>query len=172
MNSLEITCCLKTNVYTKNMFKGVYSADEFAKLKINSGICIVNSDVASQPGHHWICIFLDKNIVELFDSSGKIIFPKKYLQTFLKTNVNKNAEINFNNKMIQSPESNLCGQYCCIFALYKAKKKSFDSFLNMFHNKNLIENDNLVVKLFNNNFVNLHVNCFQICNQLKNCKIK
>lgn len=168
MNNIQITCCLKTNAHTKNLFKGVYSSDVFANLKIDDGICVVNSDVSSQPGQHWICIYINKNTIELFDSSGKILFPKSYLQTFL--NNNKNKEVKFNNQSIQNPDSDLCGQYCCLFALYKAKKKSFESFLNLFDKQNHIENDKLVITLFAKNFINLDVNCFQKCNCLKNCK--
>lgn len=150
----------------------VYSADEFSQLKVINGICVVNNDISTQPGQHWLCIYMNKNTIELFDSSGKMLFPKIFLKKFLDNNVNKNIKIKFNNQMIQNPDSNLCGQYCCLFALAKAKKKSFEAFLKMFDKNNSIKNDKLVVKLFKNNFMNLHTNCLQVCSNLQDCIIK
>lgn len=151
MNNIELEHCLKTNKFTKKNFRGVYPANVLAKLQnIKKGFYIANTSPETSDFGHWIGLYITKLKIEVFDSSGILFFKNKYFKQFMKNNASHGLICNKN--MIQDPKSNVCGYYCLVFALFRAQKKKFFHFVNMFHKSNLKYNDELIIKLFNKNF--------------------
>ena len=95
-------------------FKGVFMRDELNKSKItNNESLVLNLDVSSGPGIHWMCMFTDDNVSYYFDSYG-LPPPAEILE------YSKNRERYYSEYPIQQDDKKeiLCGHYC-IYMLYK-----------------------------------------------------
>lgn len=158
MNNIELEHCLRTNELTKTFFRGIFPANVLVKLQnIKKGYYIANTSPDTSDFGHWIGLNVTKSTIEVFDSSGILFFKNRYFKQFVKNNESRRLICNKN--MIQDPKSNICGYYCLIFALFRAQKKKFYKFVNMFNRSNLKYNDELIIKLFNKHF------SFPICYQ-------
>lgn len=119
---------------------GVYAADRIPfKLELPAAL-IVNTDPASQPGTHWIAIYIDKyGSGVYFDSYGEKPRSKHHrhrLRRLCKT-------IEYNTKRLQSWDSKVCGEYCIMFIYNMCSGRSLRSFCKLFsHNTRL--NDRIV----------------------------
>ncbi|GFW61345.1 uncharacterized protein TNCV_4136631 [Trichonephila clavipes] len=84
---------------TSPYFQGVYSRDTLPPLQENM-CAIVNSDDSSQPGTHWLALFVnDKRELEFYDSFGQPpVFYNISTTTYL--------DVLWNSKVFQSPTSN------------------------------------------------------------------
>jgi hypothetical protein len=151
MNNFQLEHCLTTNNSTQKVFKGVYTADHLSKVFLNNGVCIANTATSSSTGEHWVCFYINNNTIEVFDSSGKLFLENKYFKKFIQNNLRR-KKLKYNACMIQHPKSNVCGLYCCVFALYKSRYKSFEAFINLFSKKDFKNNDQKIVKLFRKYF--------------------
>ena len=69
--SLDIKNVLKKFRVCKNVFKGVFAADNLPKYFTRPAAFVVNTDKHNLPGSHWIAMFIDqKNTCFFFDSFG------------------------------------------------------------------------------------------------------
>lgn len=153
MNTLELEHYLKSNPLTRKLFHNVLPCD-FLTQKIKSDrsvVIICNCATSNNIGTHWIAIFIDKFNLEFFDTSGQSFKTNKYFQKFAQRN--KRSKMIYNTVSIQSEISDLCGEYCLLFALHKAHKKSLKSFMNIFRYADKKNNDKLALFLFGKNFL-------------------
>lgn len=132
MDGRQIDKILSQDVITAPTFQGVFAADMIPPLKEKSAI-VVNQDDSSQPGSHWIAIYVDKdNNLEFFDSYGQSPFLYgKFIRDYVSTYKN----ISWNSVVFQSMTSNVCGLYCIYFILKRCQGKSMFSII-----QNLCEN--------------------------------
>lgn len=94
-------------------FVGVYSADKMPKsLKINH-FFILNTDISSNPGKHWLSVIrTEKKLVEIFDSLGtKIDFINNFFHFRSAT------KIIYNESIFQESDSSTCGLFCVYFII-------------------------------------------------------
>jgi hypothetical protein len=106
-----IECCKELQF---NNFKGVFMRDELNNNKFNDNEClIINLDVRSGPGIHWMCLFSKNGVSYYFDSYG-LPPPDEVLIYW------KNKNIYYNKLPIQLDDKVeiLCGHYC-VYILYK-----------------------------------------------------
>lgn len=164
MNNLELEHCLLTNKKTRKIFNGVYPSNKLVDVNIKNGLYIANTSPDTSKGVHWVAFFISPKCLEVFDTSGTLVLRNKYFKKFI---IKCNRKLIINECMVQSPNSNICGQYCIVFALHKANGKNLHSFLKLFSRVDLNKNDNLVLKIFKNNFVTPH--CYQYSKNLYKC---
>lgn len=142
MNTAEISKYLK--LIHHSLVGNVFAANRLPIHMTSPVYLISNLDPDTKPGSHWVAIYIDSNGVgEYFDTFGRK--PEGYHLSFLKRNTSRWRH---NNKVIQSIFSSVCGEYCLLFLYLKYRGLSLRSFVNMF-NENTIQNDNLVCKMFN-----------------------
>jgi len=134
MNTLEINYLLSDY----SCYIGTYPRDllPYKKVSDRSAI-IINTDDSSNPGQHWVPLFLDKGIAEYFDSFGFKIIHNDILKFLNKNNIKK---IIYNNKQLQSVTTSTCGAYCVLFVKFRCNNYSFCDFIHYFSN-NTINND-------------------------------
>ena len=70
-------------------FNGVYSRDNLSD-KIKDGAYVINPDVYSDIGTHWVSLYVNNKTVTYFDSFGVEHIPKE-IQKFIN---NKNIIVN------------------------------------------------------------------------------
>ena len=117
MNAQQIGSILSldSNIY-KN-FAGVFAADTLPPIITNlPKFLIVNSDVQSGPGQHWLGIYLpEQGPAEFFDSLG--LFPIRYFEQFL---IKHGPPYIYSNKRLQNYGSDTCGLYVLYFVICRS----------------------------------------------------
>lgn len=126
---------------------------------------VVNTDDASEPGTHWVAVYVSKcgKKYEYFDSYGFPPFIKDHLE-FLY-----NHDVKFNLKQLQSDTSKVCGHYCLAFLNSRMNKMSTKSFLSTF-TKNKRRNDTLVKRHIESIMKCVRKRNFSSCNVKQCCK--
>lgn len=95
-------------------FKGVFMRDELLNTKAtNNESLVINLDVSSGPGIHWMCLFSRNGVSYYFDSYG--LPPIAEVVEYCK-----NQDRYYNTYPIQQDDKVeiLCGHYC-VYVLYK-----------------------------------------------------
>ena len=117
MNTLQILNVLQSDPFTKSVFTSVVPSDRLPDTVLEKprGF-IVNVDTSDGPGSHWVAIYLTADGKgEFMDTYGQK--PSYYSENF-KTFLEDNSSTFIYNKLaLQSPWSNVCGQYCLFYAL-------------------------------------------------------
>ncbi|GFV85003.1 uncharacterized protein F54H12.2 [Trichonephila clavipes] len=101
MDGMQMYTVLSQEKTTSPYFQGVYSRDTLPPLEENM-CAIVNSDDSSQPGTHWLALFVnDKRELEFYDSFGQppVFYNISTTTTYL--------DVLWNSKVFQSPTSNV-----------------------------------------------------------------
>jgi len=143
MNEDEIRRALLPRI--GEYFNGTYPKDVLPRSKDN-GIYILNTDLSLQKGSHWIALHVDDGIVYIFDSLALPLYDDYYVTRFIK-NFKKTISVS-NNLRIQSLYSDVCGLYCCVFALCVFGKMEFKQFVQMFKPTCFEDNDKSIVEMY------------------------
>ena len=142
-----------TNLYVNNLssllvkhnFLSVYPYDLFPLSILNQQhpcSFIVNLSKSTEPGTHFVCIYVDNNNkLEYFDSYGLAPFLPRLIN-FITRNYDKRSL--YNPYTIQNLSSYFCGYYCVAFLISKDLGWSIEDFYSVFNNP--ITNDEKVEK--------------------------
>jgi hypothetical protein len=123
----------------RSHFLGVRPMDQLPRLKITGECCfIVNTDPSYLPGQHWLAVYVDKHRNgECFDSFGRL--PPRPIQFWLNANCNRWC---YNNRLLQSPLSTLCGAYCIFYLAMRCfANKPMSAILNEEFSESFMWND-------------------------------
>lgn len=155
MDTNQIAHVLRSSAETRRMFAGVFAANRLPRRAMRRpAVLVVNNQADFFPGSHWTCFYLPKyeTGVEYFDSLG----AAPTLHYFLSFINNNGGLLRHNHRALQSPVSDVCGEYCCVFALERAAGTSLHHFLAQFGPLQ-VGNDRLVLTKFNAFFTcNVH----------------
>ena len=107
---------------------------------------IVNTDIDSKIGVHWLSIYDDGNgNMEAMDSFWRS--PREN-SVYISNWINRRAKTAlFNNVQIQSNESNVCGLYCLLFLRKKILMDTLQSFIEVFDTINTDNNDAYIIDI-------------------------
>lgn len=156
MNTLNIERCVRTALAGTRFdgrFWGALPKDyaqqvlENVKTGSNDYSCfclVANTQSSTQPGEHWVAYLCDGKSLEFFDSYGSR--PSSMAMP--------SADV-WNERSLQSWNSDVCGQYCIYYLFKRAHNASLAQLLRPFSATNEYANDKLVA-----NFV---------CRQFKHC---
>lgn len=133
MKDFEIAECL----LNFSEFIGVFPRDEIPIIKKFPSSLIVNTDVSSQPGRHWVAIRCTEKTCEYFDSFG---LPPLYSEFSKLYNSRK---LVWSSRCIQHPTSKTCGEFCIAFVKSRNSGIKYSTFIKKFNN-DLKVNDKLV----------------------------
>jgi len=142
MNTIQIN-----KVLTKHVayFQGVYSTDPLPSKIIKPSIIVINLYKHYMPGSHWVAVCIsDSGYAGYFDSYGLPPYTLE-IMAFLHRH---SISWTFNRHRFQGFTSNLCGHYCCIYALHRARGQSMTSFVNMFVPARYTCNDKKALRMF------------------------
>ena len=129
MDGGEIEDYMTKDPLIKPYFKGVYATDEIERLDFNPPyIIIVNTQPSYLDGKHWICMFIDQQEKEYFDSLGNPPLPT--MKRFL---TKMGGCYQFNKERLQHPSTNSCGHFCLYYSYYKCRGYSMKDILNKFN---------------------------------------
>lgn len=137
MNTLEIRRALQD---LPTLHKDVFAADDVPIIWPRPVAYVFNCDKRSQPGSHWVAVFVDSlGHGVFFDSYGlPPIIPQH------RRGIRENCVIyRWNTRQLQSDTSSLCGAFCIYFLFHMSLNNDLDSFCNIFKD-NLNDNDRIV----------------------------
>jgi len=123
MNSDEIERILSRRLPD---FDGVFSIDT---LPDDPHLLVCNTDPSDKPGRHWICICIEDERGEFFDSFGHrpIAAFERYM--------NRHCSYwTYNRKQIQSVVSRFCGHYCIYYCILRSKGIDMTKVVHSFTN--------------------------------------
>jgi len=146
MDELELEQCLSTHSKTKNHFRGVHARDELCtKIPAAGDLFIVNTDLRSESGTHWLlCYFTNDGSALYFDSYGvQPFYPE--IEEFLRC---KKDTYMYNKQRLQADTSNVCGHYVAYVGSQLCAGRDLPSIRKPFSSNNYVDNDKLVVALF------------------------
>ena len=124
-------------------FNGVYSRDNLPH-KIKDGAYVISLDEYSDPGTHWVSLYVNNKTVTYFDSFGVEHIPEE-VNKFIN---NKNIIANI--FRIEAYHSVMCRYFCIGFIDYMLKDNSLTDFTNIFSPNNFKKNDDIVLNYFLN----------------------
>jgi len=145
---------IENNMKNVKGFRGVFTSDLLPKRikKFENGI--INLDISTGPGTHWVCYYNDPthNFIEYFDPFGEynyknIELKKEHIpdniKTFLGTSNKK--YIAYNTSFLQKPTSVKCGLFCMKYITERNKGRSIISTLYSFTQDPSDYNENLIL---------------------------
>ena len=123
-------------------FNGVYSRDNWPKT-IKDGAYVINLDDYSDIETHWVALYVVRNNVTYFDSSGEEHIPKE-----IKKFIDGSFSITTNIFRIQAYDSIMCGYFCIGFINFMPEKKTLADLTNLFSSYDFNKNDNIILSYF------------------------
>jgi len=142
MKTIQIHKVLSKHV---NYFQGVYPLDLLPSTLIKPAIIVINLDKHYMHGSYWVAVCLSGfGYAEYFDSYG--LPPLKFeIMAYMQRH---SIPWTFNRHRLQGLTSNVCGHYCWLFSLHRARGLSMTSFVNMFTPARYTCNDKMAVRMF------------------------
>jgi len=105
-------------VQVLNSFLGVYASHLLPLSIAQTGTIIVNTDPHTEPGTNWQAIHFQNphrfSSGYFFDSYGR--YP--HIPSILDFIQRHCTEWKYNKTQLQGPNTTICGEYCCLFAVY------------------------------------------------------
>ena len=138
MDTLQIARLLAMDPRTRSIFCGVVPKDGLpTTTDALTAAFVCNTDDGDEQGEHWIALYLDADESgDYFCSYG---LPPRHAA--FRTFVNEHCSEWTNNSMkLQSPLSNVCGQYCVAYVLLFCNGFPMSTFVNIF-GTDLLAND-------------------------------
>jgi hypothetical protein len=149
MNSSVIKQILSEDPFTKSFFEGVYSIDNLpSKINKDKYAVVINSDVESGKGLHWVCVYCTPTKLIYFDSLGPTLLASPHFAKFLLKH-SENKTIIYSNQALQHVLATTCGFYVIIFILFLCKNYSLNFFESLFNVADPLNNDNTICSLIN-----------------------
>ena len=142
MDTQEINSALNSNQITRNAFVGTFACDKLPEtIERIPFATVVNTDVQSEPGAHWIAIYLPswEEPIEYFDSYGEEP-TNDYIVKFL----DMVEEYSYNNRRVQNIFSASCGQHCIYFITKRCQNVTFNKIMNSYSYNSHGKNDKMV----------------------------
>jgi hypothetical protein len=114
LNKFDLISCVNSIPH----FLGVFASDELFKLSIlkSPAFLIVNLDVSSQKGSHWIALRIGIRSIEIFDSLG---FDPKFWNSYPSHLFRFLSGYSFTHKLIFSPILQPANTFTCgLYSIY------------------------------------------------------
>ena len=116
MDTLQILCALRD----LRSFTGVFPSNLLPHSKAHACTVIINADHHTEKGSHWLAVqFLSKSSSAFYFDS--YVMPPTLVPAIHEF-IRRNCTVwDYNKKQQQGLTSNVCGKYCCLFALYASR---------------------------------------------------
>jgi len=137
MNTIEINHLLRDY---SDCFVGTFPRDRLPQspIKIRPFSLIMNTDISSKTGEHWVSIFVDsQNRAEYFDSFGRAPHYNEIVKFLARNNI---TNLTYNTHQVQNALTATCGLYCVLCIKFRCGGLSFEEFIKHFL-QNTISND-------------------------------
>ena len=147
MNTSQLQCIISCDSVLKERVVGVFAADQLPKsLPFLPCGLIVNTDMISHPGRHWLSFFICRDTVECFDSYGQPV--SDYNPLFMRWIRRHGLRVIENRTRLQSDTSNVCGLYCIYFLRQRLLGYTMPEIVQNFSDSDFRTNDTYILDMF------------------------
>ena len=109
---------------------GSFPTDMLPRSVTQSGLVIINADPHTEKGTHWLAVHcLSKSSSAYFFDSYGIVPLVPDVAAFIRRNC---TVWDYNRRQLRGLTSNICGKYCCVFALYMDRGFTAKQFVGQF----------------------------------------
>jgi hypothetical protein len=132
MDAKQLSTILQREPDTRPFFKGVFSADSVLTFSpcVPCAI-IINTDPSSQPGRHWVAIFIDNtNQGQFFDSYGNK--PEYYHPEWNLWLSKWTKKWTYSSRVVQPDSSVHCGVHSLFFILHCCQGLSYGDIMELY----------------------------------------
>lgn len=159
MNTIELTEFLTCEPVTMPFFLGVFAFDEKPLPPLQDKYCFcLNTETKSNPGLHWLAIYVERGVGTFFDSYGH----DPFFYNLIDLNVYA-KDWYYNHIAVQYPLSITCGLHCIFFLFNTCYGHKIDTIIQDLYKPNdLLYNEGMVL-LFLCNHLLKHSNLY--CNE-------
>jgi len=114
-------------------FLGVFPSDLLPQSDTQSGTVIINGDPHTEKGSHWLTVHVRPKSASAYNFvSYGIVQLVPDIQVFIRRD---STVSNYNRRQPQCLTNNVCGKYCCLFALYTYLGYTAQQFVGLFDNE-------------------------------------
>jgi hypothetical protein len=118
MNTFQLETLLLDDARSARYFRGVFAADAFAEVyektvkRFPTSLFVVNTDVSSQPGTHWVCVWNEGERTWFFDPFGAPaeLYPTIYPSLSEREPISSAFQL-------QAVDTDVCGDYCYLYGV-------------------------------------------------------
>lgn len=147
MNTTQLLHCIRKDDMLSKYTSGVYPSDHLPRNEKFPFSLIANIDPATEPGRHWVALYVRTDKVgEFFDSYGRA--PSENFASYLRKYCNN---IEYNTVRMQGSLSSSCGQYCLYYLAQRVRGRSMKKIVDDFC-LDFMLNDIYVAKYVERNF--------------------
>lgn len=117
MNTREILNVLRSDAAVNPTLLGVFPIDLVPPVIYKPASLVINLDPSSEPGSHWVCLYIDKKgRCDYFDSYGRE--PNSLLKKYIFQN---SVQSKHNTNCVQRILTSTCGQMCVYFLIWRCR---------------------------------------------------
>jgi len=128
LDSQQLHWLVRTDRRLRPSFLGVFPADRLPPTHSPGAGLIVNTDLADQPGTHWVAMYWDGDgRAEFFDSYGQT--PQSYHPSWRNY---LGRECRYTTRSLQSPQTTVCGHYCLYYLSQRVRGRSLKDIVMTF----------------------------------------
>ena len=141
MNTSQLECCIESDPALRSYVIGVYAADHLPNRGFHQPYgLIVNTDIHSKSGQHWVAIYDNGHgQMDFFDSYARS--PGENSVHIMQWINRRYKSLIVNRKRIQSDYSSVCGLYCLYYLRQRLLGESMEDILNRFNSDIVSYND-------------------------------
>lgn len=144
---------LKNNINPKKCFyMGCFAADKLPMPTRYPCCLVVNSDISTEAGTHWTCMYLsDYDSLEYFCPLGYTFYINPLFFYYIRVKL-RCRNILFNLKQVQTSSGKACGYLCIEFLVKRSAGMSFSYILNNYTSNKMfndLESEVFVTSLSN-----------------------
>jgi hypothetical protein len=163
MNTDQIARIIQRDQLAKTVVRGIYPLDDFILFVPNNSnktfdtteLFICNLDDCDEPGSHWTVVERHRGNVFYFDSYG---MPPIHDNLTAKLIDMTRSTITWNNTQLQELDTNVCGQYCILYCLLRARKFTPLDIVNTLHHNDKLsthQRDHIIATAINQRFADI-----------------
>lgn len=149
MNAANLEYFIYMDSAVKRQYKGTFSIDNLPNMPTQYPCFIIcNTSKSHQYDGHWVVLnFIDSVSCKFFDSYGRP--PHNCNNGNLLFEYLKNFNVEYNNAVLQSTKTSVCGFYCLYTIYYLCRNVSMEKALAGFSSI-VKDNDNKIINLVHN----------------------
>jgi hypothetical protein len=176
LHTEQIDHILRTDPRTKQSYNGTFACDLLKNIEINKFPIsyVINSDESSEPGTHWLSVYLkSKDSAHFFDSYAMDLSRYKDIEQFIYRVCDKKVTVNqLEGTPLQSDSTDVCGHWCIIFLRLLGDGLGFNDFLNIFKDSKKAGFYDDFIKAFTIEEYNCKVKQCKVKRKTQKCKCK
>lgn len=150
MDASQVLSLLRDNISTPSVYVDVVSIDTLPSNFKLPLYLVVNLDKISQPGSHWVSVFINSNKQGIFlDSFGQP--PPSAIESFLQK---RTVSYEYSNVQLQAFDSKSCGLFSAVALVHFHRNKTLKQFLSNFAPYNTLLNEYIIRNMSENKCFN------------------